>query len=49
MLDYVINVGGIINVYYEIVLEGYSVEVLIKYVEGIYDILIEIFVCLEKE
>ncbi|MEM0514347.1 Glu/Leu/Phe/Val dehydrogenase [Pseudoalteromonas sp. YIC-827] len=41
--DYVINAGGIINVYYETKEEGYSAEAATKHVEGIYDTLIEIF------
>ncbi len=41
--DYVINAGGIINVYYETKPEGYSAEEATKHVEGIYDTLIEIF------
>ncbi|MEO2266164.1 Leu/Phe/Val dehydrogenase [Pseudoalteromonas pernae] len=41
--DYVINAGGIINVYYETKPEGYSAEASTKHVEGIYDTLIEIF------
>ncbi|WP_105189940.1 MULTISPECIES: Leu/Phe/Val dehydrogenase [unclassified Pseudoalteromonas] len=41
--DYVINAGGIINVYYETKPEGYSAEAATKHVEGIYDTLIEIF------
>lgn len=41
--DYVINAGGIINVYYETAPGGYSAEASTKHVEGIYDTLIEIF------
>lgn len=41
--DYVINAGGIINVYYETKPEGYDEALSTKHVEGIYDTLAEIF------
>jgi leucine dehydrogenase len=41
--DYVINAGGIINVFYETSPEGYNTEAATKHVEGIFDTLIEIF------
>ncbi|TMN35337.1 Glu/Leu/Phe/Val dehydrogenase [Pseudoalteromonas sp. S2755] len=41
--DYVINAGGIINVYYETKPEGYDEAAATKHVEGIYDTLTEIF------
>ena len=41
--DYVINAGGIINVYYETKPAGYIEADSIKHVEGIYDTLTEIF------
>ncbi len=47
--DYVINAGGIINVYYETLPEGYSEAAATKHVEGIYDTLTEIFTRSEKE
>ena len=47
--DYVINAGGIINVYYETAPEGYSKEASNKHVERIYDTLSEIFTRSEKE
>ena len=47
--DYVINAGGIINVYYETAPEGYSAEASTKHVEGIFDTLTEIFARSEKE
>jgi leucine dehydrogenase len=45
--DYVINGGGIINVYYE--LEGYVQERALKHAEGIYDILKNVFNKAKKE
>ncbi|BED89571.1 leucine dehydrogenase [Pseudoalteromonas sp. MM1] len=47
--DYVINAGGIINVYYETAPQGYSAAASNKHVEGIYDTLTEIFARSEKE
>jgi|TARA_R110001606_G_scaffold11368_8_gene49462 leucine dehydrogenase len=47
--DYVINAGGIINVYYETAPEGYSAEASNKHVEGIFKTLTEIFSRSEKE
>lgn len=47
--DYVINAGGIINVYYETAPEGYTVEASNKHVEGIFNTLTEIFARSEKE
>lgn len=47
--DYVINAGGIINVYYETKPEGYSSAASTKHVEGIYDTLIEIFKRADEE
>lgn len=47
--DYVINAGGIINVYYETAPEGYSEAASNKHVEGIYNTLTEIFARSEKE
>ncbi|WP_105168649.1 Leu/Phe/Val dehydrogenase [Pseudoalteromonas sp. T1lg23B] len=47
--DYVINAGGIINVYYETKPEGYNKEDATKHVEGIYDTLTEIFARSESE
>lgn len=44
--DYVINSGGLINVSYEGV--GYSRQVALKHVEGIYDTLLEIFKLAEE-
>jgi leucine dehydrogenase len=41
--DYVINAGGIINVFYETSPDGYNTEAATKHVEGIFDTLIEIF------
>ncbi len=41
--DYVINAGGIINVFYETLPEGYNEAKATKHVEGIYDTLSEIF------
>ena len=41
--DYVINAGGIINVFYETAPEGYSADAATKHVEGIFDTLVEIF------
>ena len=45
--DFVINAGGVINVYHE--LHGYRREAVIKDVEKIYDRLLEIFRIAEKE
>ncbi len=47
--DYVINAGGIINVYYETKPEGYDEAAATKHVEGIYDTLTEIFKRSEDE
>jgi len=47
--DYVINAGGIINVYYETNPEGYNEAKSIKHVEGIYDTLLEIFKRADEE
>jgi len=47
--DYVINAGGIINVYYETAPEGYSKAASNKHVEVIFDTLTEIFARSEKE
>nr|WP_275440167.1 Glu/Leu/Phe/Val dehydrogenase [Pseudoalteromonas sp. Of11M-6] len=47
--DYVINAGGIINVYYETKPEGYDEAAATKHVEGIYDTLTEIFKRSEEE
>ena len=47
--DYVINAGGIINVYYETLPHGYDVHAATRHVEGIYDTLIEIFNRSEQE
>ena len=47
--DYVINAGGIINVYYETAPQGYSEAASNKHVEGIFDTLTEIFTRSEKE
>ncbi|MEQ2353399.1 Leu/Phe/Val dehydrogenase [Pseudoalteromonas piscicida] len=47
--DYVINAGGIINVYYETKPEGYDKAAATKHVEGIYDTLTEIFKRSEDE
>ncbi|WP_440053546.1 Leu/Phe/Val dehydrogenase [Pseudoalteromonas sp. T1lg65] len=47
--DYVINAGGIINVYYETKPEGYDKAASTKHVEGIYDTLTEIFKRSEQE
>lgn len=47
--DYVINAGGIINVYYETAPEGYSAEAATQHVEGIFDTLSEIFKRSEDE
>lgn len=47
--DYVINAGGIINVYYETKPEGYDAAAATKHVEGIYDTLTEIFKRSEDE
>ncbi|PAY02579.1 amino acid dehydrogenase [Pseudoalteromonas sp. HM-SA03] len=47
--DYVINAGGIINVYYETKPEGYDEVAATKHVEGIYDTLTEIFKRSEDE
>ncbi|WP_419147854.1 Leu/Phe/Val dehydrogenase [Pseudoalteromonas 'SMAR'] len=47
--DYVINAGGIINVYYETKAEGYDKAAATKHVEGIYDTLTEIFKRSEAE
>lgn len=41
--DYVINAGGIINVYHETHPNGYNKAASTKHVEGIYDTLMEIF------
>ncbi|ATC94316.1 Leu/Phe/Val dehydrogenase [Pseudoalteromonas tunicata] len=41
--DYVINAGGIINVYYETAPGGYSAQASTKHVEGIFGTLSEIF------
>jgi leucine dehydrogenase len=45
--DYVINAGGVINVYYE--LEGYHQERALKHAEGIYDTLQNIFATSKAE
>lgn len=45
--DFVINAGGVINVYHEI--HGYNVENVIKDVTGIYDRLLDIFQIADKE
>jgi leucine dehydrogenase len=45
--DYVINAGGVINVYYE--LEGYQRERALKHAEGIYDTLLDIFATSKKD
>tara|TARA_Y100000588_G_scaffold393292_1_gene508721 strand:- start:24788 stop:25828 length:1041 start_codon:yes stop_codon:yes gene_type:complete len=47
--DYVINAGGIINVYYETKPQGYNADDATKHVEGIFDTLLEIFQRSEKE
>ena len=47
--DYVINAGGIINVYYETKPEGYNEALATKHVEGIFDTLAEIFARSESE
>ncbi|ODB44373.1 amino acid dehydrogenase [Pseudoalteromonas sp. BMB] len=47
--DYVINAGGIINVYYETKPEGYNEAAATKHVEGIFDTLTEIFKRSEDE
>ena len=47
--DYVINAGGIINVYYETAPEGYSKAASNKHVEVIFYTLTEIFARSEKE
>ncbi|WP_462154882.1 Leu/Phe/Val dehydrogenase [Pseudoalteromonas piscicida] len=47
--DYVINAGGIINVYYETKPEGYNEVAATKHVEGIFDTLTEIFKRSEDE
>ncbi|ASD67415.1 Leu/Phe/Val dehydrogenase [Pseudoalteromonas piscicida] len=47
--DYVINAGGIINVYYETKPEGYDEAAATRHVEGIYDTLTEIFKRSEDE
>jgi leucine dehydrogenase len=47
--DYVINAGGIINVYYETAPDGYSAAASNKHVEGIFNTLTEIFARSEKE
>lgn len=47
--DYVINAGGIINVYHETAKNGYNAENSKKHVEKIYDTLSEIFTRSEKE
>ena len=47
--DYVINAGGIINVFYETAPEGYSAQAATKHVEGIFDTLTEIFTRSETE
>ena len=45
--DYVINAGGVINVYYE--LEGYQRERALRHAEGIYDTLLDIFATSKKD
>ena len=45
--DYVINAGGVINVYYE--LEGYHQDRALRHAEGIYDTLKNIFAISKKE
>ncbi len=45
--DYVINAGGLYNVYNE--LQGNDIEVALRQAEGIYDTLLEIFQLSEKE
>jgi leucine dehydrogenase len=45
--DYVINAGGVINVYYE--LEGYHRDRALRHAEGIYDTLISIFATSKKD
>ena len=45
--DFVINAGGVINVYHE--LHGYRREAVIKDVEKIYDRLLEIFRIADQE
>jgi leucine dehydrogenase len=45
--DYVINAGGIIDVYYERV--GFDRDTLIRHIDGIYDNLLEIFARARKE
>jgi leucine dehydrogenase len=45
--DYVINAGGIIDVYHERI--GFEREALIKHIDGIYDNLMEIFARARKE
>ena len=45
--DYVINAGGIIDVYYERV--GFERDTLIRHIDGIYDNLMEIFARARKE
>ena len=45
--DYVINAGGVINVYYE--LEGYHRDRALRHAEGIYDTLINIFATSKKD
>lgn len=47
--DYVINAGGIINVYYETAEGGYNEAAATKHVEGIFDTLTEIFKRSESE
>ncbi|MBQ4833274.1 Glu/Leu/Phe/Val dehydrogenase [Pseudoalteromonas sp. MMG010] len=47
--DYVINAGGIINVYHETAPEGYNEANSKQHVEGIYDTLSEIFARSESE
>jgi leucine dehydrogenase len=45
--DYVINAGGVINVYYE--LEGYNRDRALRHAEGIYDTLRSIFATSKKD